>query len=117
MLTNAQIAQVCHDANRALQIVLGDDNVSPPWDDAPDWQTESAYNGVALARSEDVTDEQLHTSWSAEKQADGWVYGPEKNEARKTHPCLVPYSALPAGQRAKDALFRAVVDALKAVEL
>jgi hypothetical protein len=50
-----------------------------------------------------------HESWLREKVADGWVYGPTKDPARKQHPCLVPFAELPREQQAKDYLFRAVV--------
>lgn len=48
-----------------------------------------------------------------EKIEDGWVYGDEKDTEKKTHPCLVPYEELPEFQKKKDALFQAIVDALK----
>ena len=112
--TDADVARVAHEANRALQLALGEEP-SPHWDDAPAWQVDSAIQGVAVARSGDTTDEQMHASWSAHKVADGWVYGPVKDENHKTHPCLIPYDDLPAGQRLKDTLFRSVVAAMSEV--
>jgi hypothetical protein len=53
-----------------------------------------------------------HDNWSREKWDNGWVWGEVKDPEAKTHPNLVPYSALPAGERAKDALFGAIVRAL-----
>jgi hypothetical protein len=50
-----------------------------------------------------------HESWLAEKQRDGWSYGPVKDPAKKEHPCFVPYAELPPEQQAKDHLFQAVV--------
>lgn len=50
-----------------------------------------------------------HKSWYKQKEADGWVYGEEKNLEKKTHPCMVAYDELPAMQKAKDAIFIAVV--------
>ena len=35
----------------------------------------------------------------------GWVYGPTKDAATKTHPCCVPYTELPPIQKVKDAYF------------
>jgi hypothetical protein len=69
-------------------------------------------NGVALALT-GATPEQLHESWLAQKASEGWVYGERKDSVNKTHPCLVPYGQLPADQQRKDALFQAVVQALK----
>lgn len=49
--------------------------------------------------------EQSHESWLAFKHADGWIYGPVKDLEAKTHPCMVPYDALPEAQRQKDDIF------------
>ncbi|MCC3277516.1 hypothetical protein LJ753_16755 [Arthrobacter sp. zg-Y20] len=107
------IARVCHEANRALQIIQADPAPSPEWETAPDWQRESAIEGVEKAVAGE-TPEQLHQSWCDFKTADGWTYGPIKDAEQKTHPCLVAYSELPADQRIKDDLFQAVVGSLTA---
>ena len=105
-----RIARVCHEANRAWSVAHGDLS-HHPWDAAPDWQRQSAIAGVKVALS-GATPEQLHESWTAAKVADGWTYGPVKDETAKTHPCLLPYAQLPSEQRRKDALFAAVTTAL-----
>ena len=38
--------------------------------------------------------ENVHENWSAGRIADGWRYGPERNDAQKLTPCLVPYDQL-----------------------
>lgn len=111
MLNRTNIARVCHEANRAVQIATNDPAVSPAWDDAPEWQRDSAIEGVQKAL-DGATPEQLHESWSAFKRDGGWVYGETKNETAKTHPCLVPYDELPEEQKHKDALFSAIVSTL-----
>ncbi len=101
-------AQMCHEVNRAYCQATGDDS-QPAWEDAPDWQRESALAGVKkVFENPDITPAQLHDEWCAHKFADGWVHGAEKSPIKKTHPCLVPYGELPAVQRVKDQLFRAV---------
>jgi len=105
------IARVAHEANRALQFIQGDPAPSPAWDQAPQWQRESAVIGVHSALR-GATPEELHESWCEHKRADGWVHGPVKDEVAKMHPCLVPYADLPEEQRLKDALFHAIVGAL-----
>jgi len=106
------IAKVCHEANRALCAGLGD-NSQLPWEDAPQWQRDSAVNGVRFnIDNPDAPASASHDSWLAQKREEGWQYGPVKDPEKKEHPCFVPYEALPAGQQAKDHLFKAVVAAL-----
>ena len=104
------IAHVCHEANRALQLNAHEDDISPHFTSAPAWQRESAIEGVKAAL-EGQTSEQLHESWCRYKIEEGWVYGDVKDAEAKTHPCLVPYAELPAEQRLKDAVFRGIVTA------
>lgn len=42
----------------------------------------------------------VHEVWSANRRADGWSYGPGRNDEKKQHPCMVPYDELP--EREKD---------------
>jgi hypothetical protein len=107
----SEIARVCHEANRALQAVQRDSAPSLGWDEAPPWQREFAAECVEHGRAA-VSAEVLHERWCDAKVADGWTFGDVKDDAAKTHPCLVPYDELPQGQRDKDDLFRAVVNAL-----
>ena len=36
-----------------------------------------------------------HEVWAQTRLAEGWRWGPERNDDRKEHPCLVPYEELP----------------------
>lgn len=108
-------AEIAHNVNRGYCIALGD-NSQPLWKDAPDWQKKSAINGVKAHLENDLTPEQSHESWLAEKVADGWKYGPVKNPDTKEHPCFIPYNELPLEQRTKDYLFKAVVDSFKKIK-
>lgn len=108
------IARVCHEANRAYCQTIGDWS-QRPFNEAPAWQQVSAENGVRahLAVPGGLSPRASHESWMAEKVAAGWVYGAVKDENLKTHHCLVAYDDLPIAQRAKDALFGAIVEALR----
>jgi hypothetical protein len=107
------IAAVCHEANAEYCRQLGDFS-QPSWNDAPEWQRESAMNGVNYhLENPEAGDDASHQNWMREKVADGWVYGPEKNPDRKEHPCIVPFDQLPREQQLKDRLFRSIVHALK----
>lgn len=105
-------ARAAHEVNRAYYIAIGD-LTQPHWEDAPDWQKQSARNGVAGALAGN-TPEESHVSWLAEKQATGWKFGPVKDPVKKEHPCVRAYSELPPDQRAKDALYLAIVRAVAA---
>ena len=43
-----------------------------------------------------------HDNWAAQRIADGWVYGPARDDAKKQHPCLIPYEELPESEKAYD---------------
>ncbi len=105
------IARVCHEANRALQMIQGDPSPSPSWENAEQWQVDAAIDEVKKAQN-GATSRQLHYKWCQLKTGSGWVYGEVKDADKKTHPCLVPYEDLPEEQRIKDDLFNAIVKAL-----
>lgn len=44
----------------------------------------------------------VHEIWSQTRIAQGWTYGPERNDAEKKHPCLVPYEDLPEEEKVYD---------------
>lgn len=87
------IAIVCHEANRAWCFVNGDET-QKAWGDAEEWQRESAVDGVLFKIDNPG--------------------GEIKDAIKKTHPCLVPFESLPNFQQKKDALFCAIVEALRA---
>lgn len=106
-----EIAEACHEVNRAYCQSLGDFS-QPAWADAPEWQKSSAIAGVRLhLENPDAGPQASHESWMRQKQDEGWVYGPKKNPERKEHHCMVPFHELPREQQAKDFIFRAVVHA------
>lgn len=109
--TIGDIARVCHAANRELQLIQGDPNPSPEWDRAPEDQRRSALEGVRNAL-DGRSPAELHQNWCDEKTRNGWVFGTFKDAEIKTHPCLVPYDQLPAGQRLKDKVFLRIVNAM-----
>lgn len=106
------IAQAAHAANRGYCQSLGDDS-QPHWSDAPDWQKDSARNGVRFHLQNDRTPEESHEAWLEQKRAEGWKYGAVKDPDLKTHPCFTAYELLPQEQRAKDFIFKSVVDGFK----
>lgn len=58
--------------------------------------------------SEDLNDlreaiaENAHDVWAVERKAQGWTYGPRRDDAKKETPCMVPYSQLPDSDKRFD---------------
>lgn len=107
------IASICHEANRQYCKAFMSDDSQPSWNEAPDWQAESAFKGIeGIADGRITKPSQSHESWLEEKRLDGWRYGEVKDVEKKLHPCFVPYDQLPELQRHKDALFFAIASSL-----
>lgn len=105
------IARTCHEVNRGLCEAQGDDS-QKRWEDAPEWQKDSAVDGVHSVRAGYDTPSESHYSWMLEKKREGWKYGIVKDEDAKTHPCLVSFGDLPVEQQLKDHLFVTVAKVL-----
>ncbi len=54
-----------------------------------------------------------HDHWALQRIAEGWRFGPDRNDKAKTHPDLVPYEELPDSEKEYDR--RSVVETLKAI--
>ena len=110
---NTKIAVMCHQANKAW-CQLHNDQSQKDWSEAEQWQQDSAIKGVEFRiNNPEAGKDAQHNAWMADKVADGWVYGEVKDAEKKTHPCIVPFEQLSEFQQKKDALFCAIVDALK----
>ena len=46
--------------------------------------------------------ENVHDTWAKGRMDEGWTYGSVRNDAKKHHPCLVPYADLPESEKAYD---------------
>lgn len=110
------IARICHETNRAYCESIRDTS-QRPWEAADEWQRQSAVKGVQFALDNPgAAAAAQHEAWLADKQRDGWTYGPVKDPVKKEHPCMVSYAELPLEQRVKDHLFRGVVRAFVEAE-
>lgn len=104
------IARLCYEANRAYAISIGDPVVPAPWDEAPEGLRASHVLGVKKNIGGAVkTPAESHQSWLEFKTAEGWTYGPVRDDEKKVHPCMVPYDQLPVEQKRKDAQFQELV--------
>ena len=46
--------------------------------------------------------ENVHEVWAQSRIAEGWTYGPQRDDTKKEHPCLVPYNELPEIEKEYD---------------
>jgi ryanodine receptor 2 len=54
-----------------------------------------------------------HDIWALQRLADAWTWGPQRDDAAKRHPCLVPYEELPDSEKRYDR--NAATQTIKAV--
>jgi len=57
--------------------------------------------------------ENAHDIWARQRLADGWTYGAVRDDARKEHPCLIPYADLPESEKQYDR--NAALETLRAI--
>jgi hypothetical protein len=50
----------------------------------------------------EVIAENVHEVWALQRQSEGWTYGPERNDALKQTPNMVPYKELPEVEKEYD---------------
>ena len=43
-----------------------------------------------------------HEVWAQKRIEDGWTRGPQRDDAKRKHPCLVPYDQLPGAEKEYD---------------
>ena len=55
--------------------------------------TDVILDADLLALSEKIA-RNTHEVWAAGRIADGWSYGPVRDDAERKHPCLIPYEEL-----------------------
>lgn len=58
--------------------------------------------------------ENAHDVWATARIKEGWSFGPERDDANKKHPDLIPYSALPDSEKEYDRLM--ALDTIKLVK-
>ncbi len=75
--------------------------------------TSSVQMPASLAGLLERLAENTHEVWAATRLAQGWSYGPTRDDAAKKHPCLVPYGKLPESEKEYDR--KTAVEVLKAI--
>lgn len=74
---------------------------------APDYEpdpidTSQIFLDGELVDLVDMIAASVHDRWALQRMAEGWRYGPERNDQSKTHPDLVAYENLPESEKAYD---------------
>ena len=46
----------------------------------------------------------VHENWAQQRMSEGWAYSGERDDVKKTTPCLVPYEELPEIEKEYDRL-------------
>jgi hypothetical protein len=54
-----------------------------------------------------------HDIWAKQRMAEGWRFGSRRDDAKKEHPCLIPYEQLPESEKEYDR--NAAMQTLKAI--
>jgi ryanodine receptor 2 len=57
-----------------------------------------------LMELSEVLAKNVHDTWSARRISEGWRYGEKRDDDKKLHPELVPYSELPESEKEYDRL-------------
>jgi hypothetical protein len=57
-----------------------------------------------LLELQEAIAENAHEVWAATRMVEGWTYGPVRDDEKKKHPDLIPYSALPDSEKEYDRL-------------
>ena len=66
-----------------------------------------------LRRLTELLAKNAHDIWARQRMAGGWTYGPKRDDAKKQHPCLVPYEDLPETEKEYDR--NAAMETLRAI--
>ena len=104
------IARLVHAVVREYNIVHGVPGDNFVWFDMdPDYRRSIEDAVLEEMRNPTKEPDESHKKWLKARSDDGWVYGPVKNQAKKEHPCMVPYEELPEVQQYKDILFVTMV--------
>ena len=67
----------------------------------------------ALAPLTERLAENSHDLWAQQRLSQGWSFGPQRDDAKRLHPCLVPYDQLPESEKEYDRI--AALGTLKAI--
>lgn len=106
------VARTCYTVNQQYVLSSGE-NGGLPWEQTTIDVRNSYMKAVNESLRYNYSPEEQHEKWLEAKAAEGWTYGPIKNEELKQSPAFLPYAALPPAQKVKDYMFKGVIASLK----
>lgn len=56
----------------------------------------------ALVKLANLLSANVHDVWAVGRIKEGWTYGPQRDDARKETPCMVPFEELSDSEKAYD---------------
>lgn len=107
-----KIAQTAHSANRTWSHIHGDFSQGPWIEQSAEYRRMMRHGVLAQLKDPERSPEENHNAWKQAVEADGWTWGPKRDEALRKNPAIVPWEDLPVEQRRKNAMFQAIVGAL-----
>lgn len=57
---------------------------------------------VELNHLAELMAKNVHEVWAKTRIEQGWTFGPQRDDANKKHPCLIPYEQLPEEEKVYD---------------
>jgi hypothetical protein len=64
--------------------------------------TQGVQLGADILELTELLARNAHDIWARQRLADGWRLGPRRDDAKKEHPCLIPYEELPESEKVYD---------------
>jgi hypothetical protein len=64
--------------------------------------TSGVQLSVELLALTELLAKNTHEVWARQRMTEGWTYGLRRDDAKKEHPCLVPYEQLPDSEKEYD---------------
>jgi ryanodine receptor 2 len=75
-------------------------------------------SGVSLTPDIVELTEQLaanaHDHWAKQRMSEGWRFGPNRDDTKKEHPCLIPYNELPDSEKEYDR--KSAMETIKSIQ-
>jgi len=115
-LTARDLGEIMHTIRREIALMFGDGNIPPAWQDeacTEEMKASSERGALAMLVNPDMSAEEEHNQWQAERASQGWTYGPVRDNTLKLHPMMKPFSELPLGEKLKDLARIAMVRELR----